>query len=94
MRVRLGASEVVDQDELHVVAAAFDGGAQDEAPDAPEPVDRDLHGHGDAPLRQFGRWVTWRGGDANAAPTGISTLTTVLAPPPLPAGSAPAPAAD
>ena len=45
MRVGLDGPEVVDRHHLDVRAARFDDGAQDVAPDAPEPVDRYPHRH-------------------------------------------------
>ena len=43
--VGLDRAEVVDRDDLDVLAARFDDGAQNVASDAPEPVDRNLHRH-------------------------------------------------
>ena len=43
-------AEVVDADDLDIVAAGFEYGAQDVAADPSEPVDGDLHGHEEAPL--------------------------------------------
>jgi hypothetical protein len=45
MGIGLDRAEVVDGDDLDVLAAALHDGAQDVAPDASEPVDRDLHCH-------------------------------------------------
>jgi hypothetical protein len=44
-RVRLGIGEVVDRDQLEVVIGALEDRPRDEPPDAPEPVDRNLHRH-------------------------------------------------
>ena len=45
MRVGLDRAEVVDADDLDVLAARLDDGAQDIAADAAEAVDRDTNGH-------------------------------------------------
>src|SRR5438309_1659643 len=53
MRIGLGAAEVIDRDRYQIVAPALDHGAQYEAPNASEPVDGDLHGHGCFPSVAF-----------------------------------------
>ena len=45
MGVGFHAAEVVDGDRNHVRAAAFDDGAEHEAPDAAKSIDGDLDGH-------------------------------------------------
>ena len=45
MRVGLNRPEVVDGDDLDVLAAGFDDGAQNVAADAAESVDPDPDGH-------------------------------------------------
>jgi len=45
MGVGLNRAEVVDGDDLDVLAAGFVDGAQDEAADAAETVDRDFYGN-------------------------------------------------
>ena len=45
MRVRLDVAEVVDRDELDVVAAFLHRRAQNQAPDAPETVDANPNRH-------------------------------------------------
>ena len=46
MRVGLDRAEIVDRDDLDILAAGLVDGAQDVAADASEPVDGNLHRHG------------------------------------------------
>ncbi len=50
MGVGLDRAEIVDRDDLDVVAARFDDGAQHVAADAAEAVDGDFGGHWAFPL--------------------------------------------
>jgi hypothetical protein len=45
MRVGLDRREVVDGDDFDILAAGFDNGAQDVAPNAPETIDGDTNRH-------------------------------------------------
>ena len=53
--VGLDRAEIVDRDDLDVRTAGLDDGAQNVAPDASEPVDRDLHSHFPVPFSRFVR---------------------------------------
>ena len=53
MGVGLDRAEIVDADDLDVLAPGFDDGAQDVAADAAEPVDRDPNGHFPVPPYGF-----------------------------------------
>ena len=51
VRQGLGGEQVVDADELDVLAAGFEGGAQHEPADSPETVDCNTDCHGCFPRK-------------------------------------------
>ena len=59
MRVGVHGAQIVDADDLEIVAPALDQRAQDQAADAPEPVDGKPNRHELSPLVD----VEWVGGD-------------------------------
>jgi hypothetical protein len=45
MRIGFNATQIIDRNAFHIAAIAFDHRTQNKAPDAPEPIDGNLHGH-------------------------------------------------
>lgn len=44
-RIRLCIRQIIDRHEFEAAIVSFENGPGDEAPDTPEPVDRNFHSH-------------------------------------------------